>query len=301
MPYEPFHTYVFDKEQVSGPKKPQLHHFKAYGCKAYLLTKSKGDLQYRRKLQKLDPKLHVGFLIGYESTNIYRTWVPHKKKVVSVRDVIFNEEEVWDGKPIQRTPDEIKEMDEAIEVIQLPESEIMETEDIQLGEDPEPLISHQADHEMDDLDVDANDAEKQAEIDDFEWAEGQYPSPDPSILGAFLANSVGLPVENLFVDDADPYESEGVDQSLEDSVAATATLYEEYRTIPEPAVMDQLEKQQNERFYDFKPTPSPHQTSDRFLRWTTEARRSGNSPTSPSTETSQLPPAQRPPLQEAIS
>ena len=225
-----------------------------------MLTKSKGDLQYRRKLQKLDPKSHVGFLVGYELTNIYRIWVPHKKKVVSVRDVIFNEQEVWDGKLIQRTPDEIKEMDKTIEVIKIPESEVMEIEDIQLGEDvdvdPEPLISHQADHEMDNLDVDADDAKKQAEIDDFAWAEGQYPSPNPSILGAFLANSVGLPVENLFMDDADPSESEGVDQSLDQSlknsfVAATATLYKEYRSIPEPAVMDQLEKQQNERFYDF--------------------------------------------------
>ena len=42
-PYKSFHTYVFDKEEVSGPRKPQLHHLKAYGCKAYILIKSKNN------------------------------------------------------------------------------------------------------------------------------------------------------------------------------------------------------------------------------------------------------------------
>ena len=42
-PYEAFHTFVFEQEEVSGPRKPQLHHLKAYGCKAYVLIKSKGD------------------------------------------------------------------------------------------------------------------------------------------------------------------------------------------------------------------------------------------------------------------
>ena len=42
--YKSFQTYVFDKEEVSGPRKPQLHHLKAYGCKAYMLIKSKSNL-----------------------------------------------------------------------------------------------------------------------------------------------------------------------------------------------------------------------------------------------------------------
>ncbi len=48
-PYKVFHTYVFEKEEVSGPQKPLLHHLRAYGCKAYVLVKSKGDAQYRHK------------------------------------------------------------------------------------------------------------------------------------------------------------------------------------------------------------------------------------------------------------
>ncbi len=67
----------------------------------------------------------------------------------------------------------------------------------------------------------------------------QYPTPYPSILEAFLANSASIPVDNLRRqhaydtiadrDKADPCESEGV----------------------EPARLDQLDKQQKQRFYDF--------------------------------------------------
>ena len=42
-PYETIHTYVFEKEEVSGSCKPRLHHLRAYGCKAYVFIKSKSD------------------------------------------------------------------------------------------------------------------------------------------------------------------------------------------------------------------------------------------------------------------
>ena len=71
-PYEAFHTYIFEKEEVFDPRKPLLHHLRAYGCKVYMLIKSKGEVQYRHKRQKFDAKAHIGFLVGYESTNIYR-------------------------------------------------------------------------------------------------------------------------------------------------------------------------------------------------------------------------------------
>ena len=106
-PYKAFYTYVFKKEEVFGPRKPLLHHLKAYGCKAYVLIKSKGDPDYRSKKRKLDSKAHVGFLVGYKSTKIFRIWIPHKKKVISARDVIFDERQIWDGKAIQLTPNNI--------------------------------------------------------------------------------------------------------------------------------------------------------------------------------------------------
>ena len=46
--------------------------------------------------------------------------VPHKKEVVSARDVNLDEHEVWNGKLIQYFVNDIKELDEAIEVIGCP-------------------------------------------------------------------------------------------------------------------------------------------------------------------------------------
>ena len=50
-----------------------------------------------QRLQRLNPKAWIGFLIGYSSSNIYRIWVPAQNKVISTRDVIFNEDEFFSG------------------------------------------------------------------------------------------------------------------------------------------------------------------------------------------------------------
>jgi len=42
------------------------------------------DTQLKKnKLNKLDPRAHIRYLIGYDSTNIYRIWIPHTGKVIS--------------------------------------------------------------------------------------------------------------------------------------------------------------------------------------------------------------------------
>jgi hypothetical protein len=37
-------------------------------------------------------------LVGYQSTNIYRIWLPSIAKVISTRDVVFDEESVFNSK-----------------------------------------------------------------------------------------------------------------------------------------------------------------------------------------------------------
>ncbi len=94
--------------------------------------------------------------------------------MVSVRDEIFNEGEVWDGVPLQRKADVIKELDEAIQVIGLPQAG--ELGNIQLSEnlEVESEITRQTDHEAEDLDADKiaaeTDTDKLAEEEDQEWA-----------------------------------------------------------------------------------------------------------------------------------
>ncbi|PHH92205.1 hypothetical protein CDD83_8405 [Cordyceps sp. RAO-2017] len=67
----------------------------AYGCKAYPLNpryKAGKDTN----LFKLSPRAHVGYLVGYHASNIYRIWVPKLNRVILTRDVRFNEEEFFD-------------------------------------------------------------------------------------------------------------------------------------------------------------------------------------------------------------
>ncbi len=75
---------------------------------------------------------------------------------------------------LQRKADEIKELDEAMQVIELPQAD--ELEDIQLSEDREveSEITRQTDHEAEELDADKISAEinidKLAENEDQEGA-----------------------------------------------------------------------------------------------------------------------------------
>jgi hypothetical protein len=52
----------------------------------------------KSRLQRLDPKAWIGYLVGYRSSNIYRIWIPLLAKVISTRDVTFDEQIVFDSK-----------------------------------------------------------------------------------------------------------------------------------------------------------------------------------------------------------
>ena len=115
-PYERFHTFL-----ANGRRRPQLAHLKAYGCRAYAMT---SDTQLKkRRLMKLDPRAHIGYLVGYDSTNIYRIWIPHKGIVISTRDVIFDETTFFNGERTDLSDELIAKMDTLIERIKLPESQ----------------------------------------------------------------------------------------------------------------------------------------------------------------------------------
>ena len=66
-------------------------------------------------------------------TNIYQIWIPHKKKVLSARDVLFNKDEFYDRKLIRFSDILINELDEAIEEVSITPD--LNLENIQLRED----------------------------------------------------------------------------------------------------------------------------------------------------------------------
>lgn len=58
------------------------------------------------------------------------------------------------------------------------------------------IITCQTNYKAENFNTDTNDAEKQAKLNNFDWTQRQYFSPDPSIYEIFLANSIGLPLKN---------------------------------------------------------------------------------------------------------
>jgi hypothetical protein len=233
-PYEVFQGYMMTSQGVTGPRKPILHHLKAYGCKCYALIKSTGDPDYPKKLQKLAPRAHIGYLVGYESTNIYRVWIPHKKKVISARDVIFDENEFFDGKPLRMTNELMAALDEAIEIVELPPE--TDQEDLQLRADnPEPTLDL-----PEETPEDINDRE---EVEDDEMDIDKdpgiaYPTPEPSVH----FGDISLPVR-----------PEGVKMMESAFAIHTKELIPDLPTPLdiEPAVLSEIERQQNERFFDY--------------------------------------------------
>ena len=72
----------------------EIAHLKVYGCKAYPLLKGKDKPP---KSHKMKPRAFIGYLVGYDSSNIFRVWDPEKGTVSGYRDVIFNENELFNS------------------------------------------------------------------------------------------------------------------------------------------------------------------------------------------------------------
>ncbi|KAL2137689.1 hypothetical protein VTI28DRAFT_8559 [Corynascus sepedonium] len=103
-PYEKFYSQPGEQR-----KKPDISHLRVFGCKAYVMTPMAQRKEER--LKRLEPRAWIGYLLGYDSTNVYRVWVPMKKRdpIVRIRDVIFDEDTKFSGK-MDEMKEDIKEM-----------------------------------------------------------------------------------------------------------------------------------------------------------------------------------------------
>jgi hypothetical protein len=72
--------------------RPNIAHLKIYGCRAYPLNPR------IPRTKKLEPRAHIGYLVGYDSTNIFRIWIPSEERVVTTRDFTFQETVFYDSK-----------------------------------------------------------------------------------------------------------------------------------------------------------------------------------------------------------
>src|SRR5216117_4081075 len=93
----------------------------------------------KEKEWKLNPRAHIGYLVRYDSTNIFRIWIPHQGKVISTRDVLFDEYTFFNGKS-EISAEAIPEVDSLLARITLLESHAANESILKEEEILEPLV-----------------------------------------------------------------------------------------------------------------------------------------------------------------
>ena len=101
---------------ISNPR-PSIAHLRVYGARAYPLTPN------IPKSEKLKPRAHIGYLVGYDSTNIFRIWIPSKQRVIRTRDVTFNETLFYDPALPDITQLLRAEVEQIVEVVDMASSQ----------------------------------------------------------------------------------------------------------------------------------------------------------------------------------
>jgi hypothetical protein len=98
-------------QRVFG-RKPSVAHMAPIGCRAYVLNRKvkRGD--------KLESRTMIGYLVGYDSTNIFRIWIPSKERVMRTRDVVFKRQHLMkdDDEPEKLS----EEAERLIEILDIP-------------------------------------------------------------------------------------------------------------------------------------------------------------------------------------
>lgn len=123
---------------------PHLGHLQKIGCKVYALDKY---ISWKEKLQK---RAHIGHLIEYDSTNIFRIWIPSQHKVIRTRDVIFDERFLYDPSELDLMQLTIEPMldtcyDIPVSLVD-PVNRIIEIESDE--EDSMPITQHKTQHRL---------------------------------------------------------------------------------------------------------------------------------------------------------
>ncbi|KAF4435725.1 putative retrotransposon HobS hobase [Fusarium austroafricanum] len=96
----PYESFLSGVPTAKEKNQPRIGHMRVIGCKAFALTSS-AQLKEKRLQSRTSPKAWIGFLVGYNSQNIFRVWNPLTNKIYITRDVIFNEEEFFSADETQ--------------------------------------------------------------------------------------------------------------------------------------------------------------------------------------------------------
>jgi hypothetical protein len=77
---------------------------------------------------KVIPRGHIGYLVGYIASNIYKIWIPVLNRVIVTRNVVFDENILYEKERENIEGHRIEIVKEIVEL--LLEDEIQDTESI---------------------------------------------------------------------------------------------------------------------------------------------------------------------------
>src|SRR5436190_16988800 len=92
-----------------------VYRYRAYSLDYHILKK-----------KKLEPRAYIGYLVGYDSTNIYRIWIPTYKKVIRTRDVTMDNNLLYHPTNLVLSDMIKEEVDRLIETLDIQEKETIE-------------------------------------------------------------------------------------------------------------------------------------------------------------------------------
>jgi hypothetical protein len=105
--------------------KPNGVYIRVFGCRVYIYN------HIRNKLDKLDPKTYIGWLVSYESSNIWRIWILFLYRVILTKDIKFDETRRYSDKD---KPIETLETKEVVQVIEILSLDLRSEKDLVLEE-----------------------------------------------------------------------------------------------------------------------------------------------------------------------
>ena len=92
-----------------------MGHTYPFGCRAYAVEH--GIL----RKEKMLPWAQIGYLVEYDSTNIFRIWLSLKKRVICTRDVRFDDSKLFHPEDIELGALRTQEVADIIELIEIPD------------------------------------------------------------------------------------------------------------------------------------------------------------------------------------
>ncbi|RYP07632.1 hypothetical protein DL766_010211 [Monosporascus sp. MC13-8B] len=119
-PIQVFNEWLARRDRIPIPEeglKASVANIVLFGSEAYALTEA--ARRGADRLKKMDPRAYIGYLVGYVASNIYRVWIPSQQRVITVRDVTFDETKKYQDER-KRSSLEIAELNDQIDSILIP-------------------------------------------------------------------------------------------------------------------------------------------------------------------------------------